>query len=86
MYDFNQLVTGFDEKCAHLVQRTEYGFTRREAEILILSCHDIDIDRIAKLMSRSPKTILKHRENARRKTRLATLMTTAILIWSFINN
>jgi len=86
MYDFNQLVAGFDKKCSYLVRHTQYGFTRREAEILILSCYDIDIERIAKLMSRSPKTILKHRENARRKTRLATLMTTAILIWSFINN
>ena len=80
------LVTDFNQKCLQLMNHTHYKFTRRESEVLILSCYGFDIEAIASLLHRSSKTILKHRENARRKTQLKTLMMVATHIWPLINH
>lgn len=81
-----ELIPNFDQKCEQLMDNTKYGFTRRESEILILSCYDLDVDEIARLIHRSRFTVLKHRENARRKTQFNTLMKIATTIWPYIDN
>lgn len=80
------LIPKFEEKCNNLMMNTRYGFTRRESEVLVLSCYDFDIEKIANLMHRSPKTILKHRENAKQKTPFSTLICVATSIWPLINS
>lgn len=79
------LIPKFEEKCNNLMINTKYGFTRRESEVLVLSCYDFDIEKISQLMHRSPKTILKHRENAKQKTPFSTLICVATSIWPLIN-
>lgn len=83
--DHTAVVSDFDKKCYQLMSCTVYGFTRRESEVLVLSCYGFDIETIANLMHRSQKTILKHRENAKQKTQFRTLMQVATYIWPLIN-
>lgn len=84
MRNINEIIPGFDLKCEQLMINTEYGFTRRESEVLILSCYDVDVDEIAKILHRGRCTVLKHRENALKKTPFSTLMKTATAIWPYI--
>lgn len=80
-----ELIPNFDDKCTRLINCTNYGFTRREAEILVLSCHDIEVETIASIIHRTRCTVLKHRENAIKKTPFNTLMHIATVIWPYIN-
>lgn len=79
------VIPDFDKKCRILKLDAGFGFTQRESEVLVLSCYDFEVEKIAQLMHRSPKTILKHRENAKQKTPFSTLMRVATFIWPLIN-
>lgn len=85
MNQIEVLIPKFEEKCNQLMISTRYGFTRREAEILVLSCYDIEVEAIANIIHRTRCTVLKHRENAIKKTPFNTLMHIATVIWPYIN-
>lgn len=66
--EHNLSVNDFDMKCSKIMYLTRYNFTKKECEILVLSCHSYSPEMIALSLSRSVKTVRKHMENLKKKT------------------